>query len=372
MRSVLYRGFIFLFLASAFVQCKKKSEKSFTINPAFIEKISAFTSGVISAESVIQIILAEDYPQSIEFNTVIETNLFSFKPKIEGDAYWVDKRTIEFRPKSKLKSGETYTAKFFLSKIMSVPSELKTFEFQFTVIPQTFNISIEGFESYSDNNLEWNKVKGSMIAADATDIEELNKITSARQGNRTIKIKWYPAADNRSFSFIIDSVQRSDKPEKIEILWDGSPIGIKSKGKQEIEIPALGDFKVISVKVIHQPEQYLLIQFSDPLRKNQNLEGLIYLENYSSLSYTIEGNTVKVFPEVRQGGTLKLYVKKGVLNVQGFELKQEYSSDVLFEIPKPAVKLVGKGVILPNSKGLIFPFEAVNLNAVDVKIIKIF
>lgn len=372
MRSVLYKGFIFVFLASALIQCKKKSEKSFTINPAFIEKIAAFTSGVISSESVIQIILAEDYPQTIELNTAIETNLFSFKPKIDGDAYWIDKRTIEFRPKSKLKSGETYSAKFFLSKIMSVPSELKTFEFRFTIIPQSFNISVDGFESYSDNNLEWNKVKGSMIAADATDIEELNKITSARQGNRTFKIKWFPAADNRSFSFTVDSIKRSDKPEKIEILWDGSPIGINSKGKQEIEIPALGDFKVISVKVFHQPEQYLLIQFSDPLRKNQNLEGLIYLENYSSLSYTIEGNNIKAFPEVRQGGTLKLYVKKGVLNVQGFELKEEYTSDVLFEIPKPAVKLVGKGVILPNSKGLIFPFEAVNLNAVDVKIIKIF
>jgi len=39
---------------------------------------------------------------------------------------------------------------------------------------------------------------------------------------------------------------------------------------------------------------------------------------------------------------------------------------------KPAVRLLGKGVILPNSEGLIFPFEAVNLSAVDVKIIRIF
>ncbi len=372
LRSVFYRIFILLLLTSALIQCKKKSEKSFSINPAFIEKIAAFTSGIISSESVIQIILAEDYPENVEFNTAIATNLFSFKPKIEGDAYWIDKRTIEFRPKSKLKSGEKYTAKFFLSKIMSVPSELKTFEFQFTVIPQTFNISVEGFESYSDINLEWNKVKGSMIAADVTDIDELNKITSARQGNRNFKIKWYPDTDNRSFAFIIDSVKRSNKSEKIEILWDGTTLGINSKGKQEIEIPALGDFKVISVKVFQQPEQYLLIQFSDPLRKNQNLEGLIFLENFTSLSFTIEGNAVKAFPESRQGGTSKLTIRKGVLNVQGFELKEEYSTHVLFEIPKPAVRIAGKGVILPNSKGLIFPFEAVNLNAVDVKIIKIF
>ena len=41
-------------------------------------------------------------------------------------------------------------------------------------------------------------------------------------------------------------------------------------------------------------------------------------------------------------------------------------------MPKPAVRLSGRGVILPSSKGLVFPFEAVNLNAVDIKIIKIF
>jgi uncharacterized protein YfaS (alpha-2-macroglobulin family) len=39
---------------------------------------------------------------------------------------------------------------------------------------------------------------------------------------------------------------------------------------------------------------------------------------------------------------------------------------------KPAVELIGKGVILPNTKGLIFPFKAVNLRAVEVKVIKVY
>ena len=36
---------------------------------------------------------------------------------------------------------------------------------------------------------------------------------------------------------------------------------------------------------------------------------------------------------------------------------------------KPKVELIGEGVILPNSDGLIFPFKAVNLSAVNVKVI---
>ena len=97
--------------------------------------------------------------------------MFDFKPGIKGNAFWIDKRTIEFRPDENLKSGETYKARFFLSRVMKVPSALKTFEFQFSVIPQSFTVSIDGFESYTNDNLEWNKIKGSLIAADAIDLE---------------------------------------------------------------------------------------------------------------------------------------------------------------------------------------------------------
>ena len=369
---LLYKGTILLLLSLSLVQCKKKGEKAFVINPAFTEKIAAFTSGVISSESAIQIILAEDCSNSGELNTAVENELFGFKPRIDGHAYWTDKRTIEFRPDENLKSGETYTVKFYLSKIMEVPSDLKTFEFQFSVIPQSFSVSIDGFQSYSNTNLEWNRIKGSLIAADVIDEEQLMNILSARQAGRTFNIKWDPSTDNRTFTFSIDSIKRTEKAEKLEIRWDGAPIGIDCKGDQELEIPALGDFRIMDVKVTHQPEQFLLIQFSDPVKKGQNLEGLIYLENFTTLSYHIDGNTIKVYPAIRQGGNVKLIIRKGVLNVQGYELKEEFSKDIAFEIPKPAVRLAGKGVILPTSKGLIFPFEAVNLSAIDVRIIKIY
>ena len=39
---------------------------------------------------------------------------------------------------------------------------------------------------------------------------------------------------------------------------------------------------------------------------------------------------------------------------------------------KPGVRLLGKGVILPSSNGLIFPLEAVNLKAVEVRIVRIY
>ncbi|MCB0641253.1 MAG: alpha-2-macroglobulin, partial [Phaeodactylibacter sp.] len=43
-----------------------------------------------------------------------------------------------------------------------------------------------------------------------------------------------------------------------------------------------------------------------------------------------------------------------------------------FQQEKPQIRMVSSGVILPNSDGLIFPFEAINLNAVLVEVFKIY
>ena len=53
-------------------------------------------------------------------------------------------------------------------------------------------------------------------------------------------------------------------------------------------------------------------------------------------------------------------------------MKEGTEIEVVFEDIKPAVRLVGDGVILPSTDGLTFPFEAVNLKAVTVRIIQIF
>jgi len=354
------------------IQCKKTDKSSLSINPAFTEKIAAFTSGVISSESVIQVVLAEDYPGADISNATAGNGLFRFKPAIAGQAVWVDKRTIEFRPAKKLKSGETYSVKFFLSKILRVPKDIAVLEFSFSVVEQAFAVEVEGYQTHNENDLVWNRIRGIINTADVIDNEMLKGFFIARQENRKLTISWEPSADRRSFSFLIDSVRRAEKPGKVNIFWDASPEYRNIKGNSEIDIPSLSDYEVMDIKVFQQPEQYIQIMFSDPVKKNQNFDGLIFLDNNTSLEFSVTGNLIKAFPVTRQSGDSKITILEGLKNILGFGLKQAYHADITFEVPKPAVRLVGKGVILPSTKGMVFPFEAVNLNAVDVKIIKIF
>jgi hypothetical protein len=54
-------------------------------------------------------------------------------------------------------------------------------------------------------------------------------------------------------------------------------------------------------------------------------------------------------------------------NVNGRAIGKDLTVDLSFQEVKPNVRTVGKGTILPSTDGLLFPFEAVNLNAVDVR-----
>lgn len=365
------RYVLFLSLIVTSIQCKK-GRFSNSFDPAFTEKITAFTSGVISSESTIRIILAEDNPHAGEVNTPADEDLFRFKPSIKGQAVWVDRRTIEFRPSERLVSGQKYQARFKLGKIVKVKKELSVFEFDFTVVEQSWNVTLDAYQTMNENDLVWNRIKGVVNTADNIEIDQLKKYFFATQEHSKLKISWEPGTDRRTSFFTIDSVRRQEKEGRVLITWDATADFPKLNGSMEMVIPSLADYKVLDVKVVQQPDQYIQITFSDPIKKNQSFDGLIYLDNGEALEYNVTGNMILAFPVTRQSGETNLTIQAGLKNILGYELKEPYIANITFEVPKPAIKLTGKGVILPSSKGMIFPFEAVNLNAVDVKIIKIF
>lgn len=367
-RFIVFTGMILL-LAS----CHKKKEEVIVVPDAsFSEYVVGYTSRVISVESTIRIRLAEDYLQPVVLNEAIDGSVISFSPSLKGDLFWRDKRTLEFVPEKPMKGGTNYTCTLNLYKLFTVPKEFEKFTFGFQTIEQNFSVVVEGYQPVSNNDLVWNKIRGTLLTADVIDGSALEKVISATQNNKKLPVTWEHASSRTKHYFTIDSVKREEVPATILIAWDGSSMGVTSKGKEEFPIPSLSDFKVLSAKVIQQPSQYIQVRFSDPLARNQNLDGLIRLTNGVSLTFTIEGNIVNVYPALRQIGSASLSIEQGIRNIMNYKLPKTEVIALAFEELKPALRLIGKGVILPSSQGLIFPFEAVNLKAVDVRIVRIF
>lgn len=367
---ILHPVSLLLYITFVITSCGEK-EKAQIKSPEYNPDIAAFTSGLISGESNIIVRLASDFNRSEDNLSAIPEKFFSFDPSIEGKSWWVDSRTIEFRPDKKLPSGTKYKASFKLSKLFSDKNK-KDFNFFFTTLPLNMSVDFDGIKPYNTQDLSWNKISGTIRVSDKVDPDKIEEILSVQQNGRKLSVNWFHPGNEKTHHFTIDSVERKDNAGKVEVSWNGNKAGIKTEGKREYSVPGLGDFILINHKIIQQPDQYIVLQFSDPLNLNQSLKGLISLSNNTDLKFSIEGNEIRVYPTVKQSGTLDLQMEPGIENIQGYTFKNTEILTLDFEAMKPAVRLIGNGVIIPGSDGILFPFEAVNLKAVDVKIIKIY
>lgn len=348
------------------------------INPAFAKYIAAYTAGTISKESSIRIQFTAGFADS---NTLKqENNLFSFSPDIKGSVKWIDASTVEFKPEKPLPSGTKYEAVFHLDKVTEVSEELEEFTFQFNTIQQAFEVSFPQFAAINAQELLYQQVSGTLLTADAEDEKKVEKLLNASYNGTACFIKWEHAADNRTHSYRIDSVLRKEKAGEVLISWNGSAIDVDSKGEHKLEIPAIGDFKVVGITLENDDEQYVSVRFSDPIMQAQDLDGLITfiqqdnaaVNGIAELRFTITGNEVKCYPGVRMSGTHMITINAGIKNVSGKPLAEGLKQSIEFTDMKPGVNFTGKGVIMPASNKLMLPFEAVGLNAVDIIVVKIY
>ncbi|GAB4329036.1 MAG: MG2 domain-containing protein [Flammeovirgaceae bacterium] len=372
MKKFIYSLLTFFFLLNA---CQKDSSQNLNEIVKNYEKfsghISAFTSGTISKAAAIKIRLASPIKPDIEANTFIAEKLFDFEPAIEGSAFWIDNQTISFQPSSKLPSGKEFKGVFYLGKLKEVDEPLKKFEFVVKTYQQYIDFDFKGLEAYDTKDFRWQKIKGSLNLVDVEDNETLEKAITAIQNGKLMPIKWQHDAEGLRHSFYIDSVQRTEQPSTVTLELNGELIGLSQKESKVIDIPAINDFKILNVSVLSLPSQHILVNFSDPIDNSQNLNGLIRLLNGANVRYTVVGNELKIYPTNRQTGNTELVIN-GIRNSLGYAIAQEAKYPIEFEEAKPSLRTIGHGVIMPSSKGLNFPFMAVNLSAVKVKIVKIY
>jgi alpha-2-macroglobulin len=355
-----------------FMSSRSSKQPNAFINPAFAEYVSSYTAGVISSGSSIRIILTNDIADSTLVGKEAGVNLFKFSPSITGKAVWLDKRTLEFKPSNRLTSGQVYEVSFAISKLMEMPADMKTFQYSFQVIPQNFEAGIENIKPYVKTELTRQKIEGVINTADFAENELVEKVLSARQSGTTLKVNWSHTGNGKQHNFSIEDVARKETADKVELSLNGNSLGVDRTDKLEIEIPALGDFKLMNARVVQNPNQHVILQFSDPLKEKQNLQGIISIASLGSLDFDIRDNEIWVYPPVRQTGSKTIYIEQGVRNILDYKMSKSTSWEVMFEQLKPAVRMTGKGVILPSTDGMVLPFEAVSLRAVDVEIVKVY
>lgn len=359
-----------IFILSA---CQQKAPKEVSSLSSENPFVFAYTSGVISAADPILIEFTNDMVGTDEVGSEVNDNLLSFTPAIKGVLSWDNPRMLAFIPDEILPSSTTYVAKLHITKVTKqAKGEHGIFDFEFQTKAQNLAVEIDNIRPVNTTDLSQQEIVGTVYTSDVSAPEGIEALLEAVQGNKALKATW-DHLDNTTHQFVIQGVDRGNDPSKVLISWNGKNLGANEKGNKTVNIPALGDFKIMEAGAFQEPEQFARLQFSDPLLKRQDLRGLISLSGYEgALRFIIDNNEIKVYPAQRLSGSYTLEINPGIRNVNNARMNEGGTYDLLFEEVKPKVRLSGKGVILPSSDALVFPFEAIGLNAVDVEIFKVY
>lgn len=337
-------------------------------DPAFAKYVTAYTGGIVSAYSDIKIRFAEEVADtSLDLESI-----FDISPSVDGKLFWADAYTLEFKPDKPLASDEIYDIDVKANKVLkNLPPNLKTFSYSFKTIKQSMKLKANAVKVYDKNPAKFYYVEGKIALADHTEITELQKCVAAKIEGQQLKVRVEPDGEN-VWKFTVDSVPRGGNAANLKIMWDGDNIDAEERNVEELNIPSLSEFKVIITSTESNPDQSISVYFSEAVNESQDLAGLVNLSNFTSVNPFIYYNELRVFPVNRQQGAQTLFVSNSVQSTGGQLLSGGNTIQVSFDEVKPQVKIRGNGTILPNAKGLLVPFSAVNLNAVDVEIFKIY
>ncbi|WP_273273990.1 alpha-2-macroglobulin family protein [Maribacter polysiphoniae] len=360
-------------LSMLLVGCTSKKESSieqFDDLSKYQSYISEVTHGIISAKSDVRVVLNQPVG-SWENGDGLDNSLLMVNPKVKGKVVALNNRTIAFVPEEGFDQDTDYTFTLALKDIKGeVPKELKTMVFGVKTQKQQFNVYTEPLQSYSK---DFQYITGHVRSSDIMPLQELKELLSVRQNGKDIKLKFEGAvAEGTQFFFKIDSIQRFEEDSSLEVVWDGTKKNIESSGKNTIKIPGKNNFTVLEALVQTGEDQLVLVNFSDPIKKGQNLKGLVVLEGASNPRLVVDGNVLRVYPNQEIKGTALLEVFDGIQSADGYKLMSKFEERVAFEQIKPEIRLLGNGTILPSSNNLKINFETVNLKAVDISVLKIY
>ena len=335
------------------------------------QKLSGWhTQGVISRDQSIRLVFSRDIIDADKVGKDA-SKVMHITPKVEGHPVFESTTEIIWVPTKKLISGEKYKVSIKPNGLKDISSTEAPFQFAFEVIPLEFEIKTLGLSpAQADGEMF---LKGQLLVSDHVAPEKVSEVLKATQQGKALSVEWSHSSDGKKHGFTIHGIKRESFTTDLKLVWNGKPLNIKSQGTKEISVPAINEFKVSQVRLVHGDaiNPYVEVSFSNRLDEQQNLAGLVKLAK-SKYKVQRQGHIIKIYPNKNLAGKYKVRLSGGIRSAKGQVLADTFEQEVVFDDIKPQVRFVGKGSILPENSTLEIPFEAVAANAVEVTAFEIY
>lgn len=360
--------FSILCVLSILTSCNKTSSADQEL-PPYNPNVEAFTTGKISRYTPVYLILNQEIPAD-RLKADRLGKLLRIKPDAPGQWAFDNNRTIVFKPADGFERNTTYQVTADLSEWLDLEGKDRTFAFRFTTLPLMLRGNLEAMDINKKNENGYDLT----FALFTPDRETPETVESLVTFSEKADATWQHSPDGKKHELTLANVPAgTDGSRRLVLSIPSNKLGVEKGELLAAEVPDQNDFSVYDVAYVSEPERYVEVAFTKSLDTSQDMRGLAFIAGNSSETVNVEGNKLRLYPdaELREKGVMNVHLNQGIRSKSGLNLKEAVVRQVVADEQKPAVRFIGKGVIVPQSTQLSVPFQAIYLRGVTVSVIKI-
>ncbi len=331
--------------------------------------LDSYTSGVIANGEPIVVRFSNPEALKVKYGEDISAKAFSFSPSLKGKAVWIDENTVGFQYDN-IDKNQNYVCKFKMSDFVDVPAD-QTLEFGFGVRRQNF--SLVTAQPICTSNESMNYLLRVAFAVPVDQDEVVNLFVDAFRKSHPVQVT---ATGNNVYDFEVQNFERKNNAYEVPVVLDGKALDCKAKMERNLTIYAKDSFEPVMFDVDKTASKGTLL-FTQPLKESQNLAGFVSFNKKLGYKADIRGNKIDFYFDKSslyryELEDLNMSVGSGIRADNGMLLQGDY--DYPFDLTDnlPKVRWTDDGVIIPNVDETTVYFDAICLNSVTLRIIRIY
>ena len=342
------------------------------INPvsdALLPLLDNFTSGPIAEGEPIVVRFKDPSVLKVKFGESIPAKVFGFKPALKGKAVWMDKNTVAFQYDD-IDLTQQYTCDFKIADFVDVPSD-QTLQFGFGVRRQNFSLVETEPVCASNDKMDYRLRLIFINSIDEDGALSLFDEAFRKQYNVTAT-----SLGNNTFDIVLKGIQRKNSDYELPVVMDGKALKSEARIVRQLPVYAKGEFKPATFEV-DKSSGHAALYFTQPLKESQNIVGIITFAPQIGYRSSITGNRIDFYFDKSslysyQLSEMEMTVGKGIRNADNALLQEDYNFDFDLTENLPKVRWTDDGVIIPDVDETTVYFDAICINSVTLRIIRIF
>ena len=338
------------------------------LDEALLPLLDGFTSGAIAKGDPIVVRFKGTEVMKVKYGEQLPAKAFSFKPSLKGNAVWIDETTVGFKYDD-IDPNQNYTCDFRISDFVDA-GDCEPLQFGFAVRRQNFSL-VGAYPVCAESG----KMNYILRLAFVNPVDgEVEQIVDA--GTRKAYTVTAKPVGGNLYDIEIQGIARKNEEGLLKVTLDGAAMEANVTRTCELPIYAKDDFKPVHFDVDNTTGEGALY-FTQPLKQGQNLNGFLNFNYRIGYRSDIQNNKILLYFDKTslyryQLEDLEMKVASGIRSASDQLLQEEYeyTFDLTDYVPK--VRWTDEGVIVPNVDETTIYFDAICLNSVTLRIVRVF